>query len=77
MTERLMLEICMWFGFVNKETYVHGCDRARPLSIGKRSSDRGDPTGLELPLVGRSSRLGLSVCVTVRKNLSNLLQWGG
>ena len=67
MTEGLTLEICMWFGSVNEETYVHGCDRARPLSIRKRSGDRDDPTGLELSPVGRSSRLGLSVCISVRK----------
>ena len=42
---------------VNEETYVHGCDRARSLSIGNRSSDRDDPTGLELSPVGRSSLL--------------------
>ena len=59
----------MWFDSVNEETYVHGCDRARSLSIEKRSSDRDDPTGLELSPVGRSSRFGLSVCITVRKNL--------
>ena len=57
----------MWFGSVNKETYVHGCDRARQLSIEKRSGDRDDPTGLELSTVGQSSRFGLGVCVTVRK----------
>ena len=34
-TERLMLEISMWFGSVNEETYVHECDRARSLSIRK------------------------------------------
>ena len=53
----LELEICRWLGFVNEETYVHGCDRARSLSIEYRSGDRDDPTGLELSLVGRSSLL--------------------
>ena len=59
----LRLKICMWFGSVNEETYVHGCDGARSLSIGNRSCDRDDPTGLELLPVGRSrfSRLGLRV----------------
>ena len=51
----LRQKICMWFGPVNKETYVHGCDRARSLSIGNKSGDRDDPTGLELSPVGRSS----------------------
>ena len=50
----LRLGICMWFGPVNKETYVHGCDRARSLCIGNSSGDRDDPTGLELSPVGRS-----------------------
>ena len=76
-TERLMLEICMWFGSVNDETYVHGCDRACPLSIRKRSGDRDDPTGLELSPVGWSNRLGLSVCVTVRKKIFHPLNGEG
>ena len=29
MVVMLRLEICMWFGPVNDETYVHGYDRAR------------------------------------------------
>ena len=65
--EILTLEICIWFGSVNEETYVHGCDRAHSLSIGKRSSDQDDPTGLELSPVGWSSSLGLSVCATCEK----------
>ena len=79
MPEGLTLEICMWFGSINEETYIHGCDRARPLSIRKMSGDWDDPTGLELSPVGWSSRLGLSVCVTVReKNIFHLSpQWGG
>ena len=50
-------EICRWFGSINEETYVHKCDRARSLSIGNKSGDRDDPTGLELSPVGRSSLL--------------------
>ena len=50
----LRLEICMWFDSVNEETYVHGCDRARSLCIENRSSDRDDPTNLELSPVDRS-----------------------
>ena len=55
--------ICMWFGPVNKETYVHGCDRARSLCIGNNSGDRDDPTGLELSPVGRRGLYGPSVFV--------------
>ena len=77
MTERLRLEICMWFGPVNEETYVHMCAGARSLSIRKRSSDWDDPTGLELSPVGRNSGLGLNVCVTVKKILFNPHQRGG
>ena len=47
------LGICMWFGPVNKETYVHGCDNARLLCIRNNSGDREDPTGLELSPVDR------------------------
>ena len=50
-------EIRRWFGSVNEETYIHGCDRARSLSIENKSGDRDDPTGLELSPVGRSSLL--------------------
>ena len=53
----LELEICRWFDSVNEETYVHGCDRARSLSIRNRFGDWDDPTGLELSPVGRSSLL--------------------
>ena len=69
--ERLMLEIWMWFGSTNKETYVYVCDRARGTftKYRKRSGDRDDPTGLELSPVGRSSGLGLSVCVTCERNV--------
>ena len=58
----LRLGICMWFGPVNEETYVHGRDRARLLCIGNNSGDRDDPTGLELSLVGRSGLYRLGVC---------------
>ena len=61
----LRLEICMWFGSINEETYVHGCDRARPLCIKNRSGDRDDPIGLELSPVGRSRFPRLGVCVVL------------
>ena len=53
----------MWFGPVNKETYVHGCGSARSLYIGKRSGDRDDPTGLELSPVDRGGLHRSGACV--------------
>ena len=61
--EILRPKICMWFGSVNEETYVYGCDGARSLSIKNKSGDRDDPTGLELSPVGRDSLFLNWVCV--------------
>ena len=41
--DKLTLEIGMWFGSVNEETYVHGCADARPLSNNRPGTTAGRP----------------------------------